>query len=150
MRTMKKHLKYLLVAFLAVTPAFGQSLDTLSINVGDTVIVELVKQDTLVDNSIDTDVQLYTLQTKHENASLWDTHFTQRGFTFVGNEEIKLGDTFIVSGTYRIRAKVERFVFGNTPANQILPETAWSKSLIVIVEADDMRRLKTVRIIFGN
>ena len=34
--------------------------------------------------------------------------------------------------------------------HQILPETAWSKSLIVIVEADDIRKLKTVRIFFGN
>lgn len=148
---MKEHLKLLLVAFLAVTPAFGQSPDSLFIDVGTTVIVELAKQDTLEDGTIDVaGAGLYTLQTKHEIAPLWDTQFSQKEFAFSGNEEIELEDTFIVSGTYRIRAKVERFVSGNTAANQILPETAWSKSLIVIVEADDIRKLKTVRIFFGN
>ncbi len=148
---MKGRLKYLLVAFLAVTPAFGQSSDSLYINVGDTVIVEIVKQDTLEDGTIDVaGAGLYTLQTKHEQAPLWDNQFVQQQFTFVGVQEIMLDDAFIVSGTYTIRAKVERFVSGNTLANQILPETGWSKPLIVIVEADDMRKLKTVRIIFGN
>ena len=136
------------IFLLMLIPFVVLGQDSLYINVNDTVIVEIVQQNILEDGTIDnTGVGLYTLETRHEDLQLWDVIIVRKSFAFSGDEEIDLTDVFLSGGTYMIRAKVERLVATNTPANQILSGT-WSDLLYVIVEADDIRVYKTVKIRF--
>ena len=136
------------IFLLMLIPFIVLGQDSLYINVNDTVIVEIVQQNILEDGTIDnTGVGLYTLETRHEDLQLWDVTMVRKSFVFSGDEEIDLTDVFLSGGIYMIRAKVERLVATNTPANQILSGT-WSDFLYVIVEADDIRVYKTVKIRF--
>ena len=136
------------IFLLMLIPFIVLGQDSLYINVNDTVIVEIVQQNILEDGTIDnTGVGLYTLETRHEDLQLWDVTMVRKSFVFSGDEEIDLTDVFLSGGIYMIRAKVERLVATNTPANQILSGT-WSDLLYVIVEADDIRVYKTVKIRF--
>lgn len=144
---------YLCFSILPFT-LFAQSPDSLFIiNIGDSVIVEIVEQDSLEDGTIDTSgIGLYTLQTRHESIQLWDTvpEVAQRPLGSSAIEEIDITDTFASGGTYLIRGKVERFVEGNSLANQNLSELGWSSLLYVVVKTDDTRKLRILRIRFGQ
>ncbi len=147
---MKRFLVVLFVIFFPVVagtaPATG---DTLGIMIGDTVLLELALQDTLEDGTIDdSGVGLYTVQTKSEMLTLWDTPIAQRQFLFNGDEVIDISGSFLLPGVYMIRAKVERFVESNPPGQQLIPEMAWSPVLTVVISGADTRRLRTVRIRF--
>ncbi len=150
---------FLMVLFVAIVPVVAGAMpatgDTLEIMIGDTVLLELAMQDTLEDSrdprgfSIDTSgVGLYTVQTKSEVLTLWDTLIAQRQFLFNGDEVIDISGSFLLAGVYLIRAKVERFVESNPPGQQLLPEMAWSPVLTVVISGADTRRLRTVRIRF--
>ncbi len=151
---MKKTIKKLIaVLFVALVPVVAGAVpatgDTLEIMTGDTVLLELALQDTLEDGTIDTSgVGLYTIQTKSEELTLWDTPIAQSQFTFNGDEVVDVSDSFLLTGVYMIRAKVERFVPSNPQGQQFVPEFAWSPVLWVVVSGADTRRLRTVRIQF--
>ncbi len=153
---MKKTIKKLIaVLFVALVPVVAGSMpatgDTLEIMIGDTVLLELALQDTLETGDIDTSgVGLYTIQTKSEELTLWDTPIAQRQFLFNGDEVIDVSDSFLLTGDYTIRAKVERFVASNPPGQKFIPEFAWSSVLRVVVSGADTRRRKTVIIRFIN
>lgn len=142
--------KYFLGMILLPCILFGQS-DSLFINVGDSVVVQIVEQDSLQDNTIDvTGIGVYTLQVKHESTPLWGTVIDAIQFQFQGIETIDVSGYFMTGGTYHIRGKIERFVYGNSTGNQMLSAIAWSKLLYVVVGVDDLRKRKVVRILFES